>query len=78
MLKIVIAGCGGISNFWFQALQGLENVLAVGVVDLNEQAALQRKTDFQLTSAQVGTELSRSMSGQPFRASVKKRSKSSF
>jgi predicted dehydrogenase len=57
MLKIVIAGCGGISNSWFQALQGLKNILIVGVVDLQEQAALQRKTDFQLTSAQVGTDV---------------------
>jgi predicted dehydrogenase len=57
MLQIVVAGCGGISDLWFKALQGIADVSVVGVVDLQEAAAVRRKNDYQLTSARIGTDL---------------------
>jgi predicted dehydrogenase len=56
-LKIVIVGCGGISNLWFKALQTAANVTVVGVVDLREEAVAKQKADYQLTSARTGTDV---------------------
>ena len=56
MLKIVVAGCGGISELWFKALQGIADVSIVGLVDLQEANALRRKNDFTLTEARIGAD----------------------
>lgn len=57
VLKVVVAGCGGISHRWFQALKAAPDVSIVGVVDLHEKAAVQKKQEHQLTEAQIGTDL---------------------
>ena len=58
ILRVVVAGCGGISDLWFKALQGTPGVTIVGVVDLQEASAIRRKSDYRLDSAQTGTDLS--------------------
>jgi len=56
-LKIVIVGCGGISDLWFKALQGVEDVTIAGVVDLREEAAAKKKADYQLDAALTGSDV---------------------
>jgi predicted dehydrogenase len=56
-LKIVVVGCGGISNQWFKALQSAADVSVVGIVDLREEAAAKRKAEHGLKSARVGTDV---------------------
>lgn len=56
-LKIVVVGCGGISNLWFKALQGAAGAEVVGVVDLHEEAAAKKQADYNLTSARIGTDV---------------------
>lgn len=44
--KIIIAGCGGMSNIWFDYAIARENAEVVGVVDIFEENArsmLQKK-----------------------------------
>jgi predicted dehydrogenase len=57
VLRAVLVGCGGISNSWFNALRELPGVTVVGLVDLQIQAAQQRKEEYHLTDAKVGTDL---------------------
>jgi predicted dehydrogenase len=56
-LKIVVVGCGGISNLWFKALQSAADTRIVGVVDIAEAAAAKKKDEYQLTDARVGTDV---------------------
>jgi predicted dehydrogenase len=56
-LKIVVVGCGGISNLWFKALKGIADVTVVGLVDIQEASALKRKTEHHLDSARIGGDL---------------------
>jgi predicted dehydrogenase len=56
-LKVVLAGCGGISGAWFKPLQTMTDVTLVGLVDINESAAQKRKDEFGLTGARTGTDL---------------------
>jgi predicted dehydrogenase len=56
-LKIVIAGCGSISDLWFNAAKSAVNVRIVGVVDLYEEAAAKKKAGHNLAEARVGTDL---------------------
>jgi predicted dehydrogenase len=56
-LKIVVIGCGGISNLWFKALQGRPDISIVGLVDLQEAAAAKRRDEHQLTAAKTGTDV---------------------
>jgi len=58
-LKIVIVGCGGISNLWFKAVEDAAEVSVVGVVDLFEEAAAKKKDEYQLGSALVGTDVAK-------------------
>jgi predicted dehydrogenase len=55
-LRIVLVGCGGISAAWFKAIETLQDVNVVGLVDLSESAAQARKETFKLNAA-VGTDL---------------------
>jgi predicted dehydrogenase len=57
ILKIVVAGCGGISDQWFNGLKGIADVSIVGVVDLREASADQKKQQHQLATARIGTDL---------------------
>jgi predicted dehydrogenase len=56
-IRIVLAGCGGISGVWLKSLQKIEGIAVVGLVDINADAALRRKEEFALAAAQTGTDL---------------------
>jgi len=56
-LRIVLAGCGGVSAAWFNALKEMPGVSIVGLVDLQEAAAQRRKDEYQLADARIGTEV---------------------
>ena len=56
-LRTVIAGCGSITGAWFPPLKKIEGLSIVGLVDLQEAAAVRRKEENQLESAAVGTDL---------------------
>jgi predicted dehydrogenase len=56
-LKIVIVGCGGISNLWFKAVKTIADVSIVGLVDIFEASAVKRKEEHQLTDAKTGTDV---------------------
>jgi predicted dehydrogenase len=56
-LKIVVVGCGGISNLWFKALQSAADTRIVGVVDIQEAAAAKKKDEYQLEGARVGADV---------------------
>jgi len=56
-LKIVVAGCGGMSETWIKTALGLPNVQVVGFVDVIEAAAQKRRDQFNLNDAITGTAL---------------------
>jgi predicted dehydrogenase len=57
MLRLVLVGCGGISNAWFSALKDLGGVSVVGLVDLQESSAQRRKEEYGLADAKVASRL---------------------
>ncbi|MHB0856012.1 MAG: Gfo/Idh/MocA family protein [Anaerolineae bacterium] len=54
--RAVMAGCGGISKAWLNAIKAMDNVQIVGMVDLVEQCARDRAHEYGL-DAVVGTSL---------------------
>jgi len=56
-MRIVVAGCGGISQAWFKAACGRSDVEIVGLVDLRRDAAEKRAADFNLPNAAIGTKM---------------------
>ena len=56
-LKIVIVGCGGMSETWIKAALALPGVSVVGLVDVIELAAQKRRDQFNLSEAVTGTNL---------------------
>lgn len=56
-LKIVVAGCGGMSETWIKTALSLPNVEVVGFVDVVEAAAQKRRDQFGLSEAVIGTSL---------------------
>ena len=56
MIKVVLVGCGGISEQWFRGVAGSEVAEVVGVVDLLEANAKKRQAQFA-PNASVGTDL---------------------
>jgi len=56
-LKVVVAGCGGISDLWFKTLKELPDVSIVGLVDLYEAAAAKKQETYQLSGAKIGTDV---------------------
>jgi predicted dehydrogenase len=56
-LKVVLAGCGGISRAWLEAIKGIADIKMVGFVDINEAAARSRAEQYGWTDAAIGTEL---------------------
>lgn len=56
-LKVVLVGCGGISNGWLKTAKGLEGVTVAGLVDINPAAAQARKDQHEFAEAQVGDDL---------------------
>jgi len=57
VLKIVMVGCGGISELWFKALQNKPGVSIVGLVDLFPASAEKKKQEYELADAKVGTDV---------------------
>jgi predicted dehydrogenase len=57
-LKVVLAGCGGISRAWLEAIKQIPEIRMVGFVDLNEAAARGRAEQFGWTDAVIDTDLS--------------------
>ena len=56
-VKVVLSGCGGMSNTWFTAAKTFDDVELVGLVDIVPEAAERRKTEHGLTTAVIGTDL---------------------
>ena len=56
-IRVVLAGCGSISGVWLENVADIRDVEIVGLVDINEAAANERKKTFQLDNAAIGTKL---------------------
>ncbi len=56
-IKVVLAGCGGMSGRWFEVAKGIPDVEIVGLVDIREEAAKKKANDFGLQNALIGTDL---------------------
>ncbi len=61
MLNAVLVGCGAMSKGWLEALTTRpslrDRVAIVGLVDIDQAAAEQRRAEFSLSGAAVGTNL---------------------
>jgi predicted dehydrogenase len=55
--RVVVVGCGGISHNWFKAVRERPDVMVAGIVDLRQEAAEQKKAEYQLDAARTGTDL---------------------
>ena len=56
-LRAVLVGCGGISHGWLQALESLDSVEIVGLVDIVRENAQQRAAEFGLEGALITDDL---------------------
>lgn len=56
-LKVVMAGCGGITRAWLDAVRDIPEVRMVGFVDINEQAARDRRSQYGWDDALTGVDL---------------------
>ncbi len=56
-LRVVLAGCGGISHGWLEAVGKRTDIEIVGLVDLRREAAEAHKAKYALASAQVSEDL---------------------
>jgi predicted dehydrogenase len=56
-LRVVMAGCGGISKAWLTAIRDIPTLDMVGFVDLREEAARGRAEEYGWTRAVVGSDL---------------------
>lgn len=56
-LKVVLAGCGGISRAWLEAIQNIPDIQMVGFVDIVEAAAAGRARQFGWNDAVIGADL---------------------
>jgi predicted dehydrogenase len=56
-LKVVMAGCGGMSAVWLKTAKEIPGLEMVGMVDINEDAAKKRKDEFGFAQALTGTDL---------------------
>jgi predicted dehydrogenase len=56
-VRVVIAGCGNVSRFWFEAAQQIPEMEIVGLVDLNTDAARARADQYGLEDVPVDTDL---------------------
>ena len=54
-LRTLMVGCGSISQTWLEAIKGSDEIEIVGLVDINEAAAKQRKEQYAL-NAVTGTD----------------------
>lgn len=56
-IRVVFAGCGGISGAWMNSLKTIPGVEVVGLMDIRAEAAEKRKAEFGYETARVGTDL---------------------
>ena len=56
-ISAVLAGCGGISRAWLDAIRGIPDVRMVGFVDIREEAARARAEEFGWHDAVVADDL---------------------
>ena len=57
-IRVVLAGCGGISRAWLEAIRDISDIRMVGFVDIDESAARSRAEQFGWTEAAIGADLS--------------------
>lgn len=55
--RAVLVGCGGISNAWLTSASKIPAIEIVGLVDINRQAAVDKKAGYTLSKAEVGDDL---------------------
>ena len=56
-VRIVLVGCGGMSGVWLDAAQKNTDVEIVGLVDIVEDSARKKATEFHLEHATVGVDV---------------------
>ncbi len=56
-MRVVLAGCGGISGAWLEAAAKMDDLEVVGLVDLDENAARKNAGEYGLPEAFVGTDI---------------------
>ncbi len=56
-LNALMVGCGAMSRAWLEAAAKMDDLEIVGLVDVIEDAAIARKTEFHLEHAQTGSNL---------------------
>jgi len=56
-LKVVLTGCGSMSRAWLKTATHIDGLSVVGLVDIVEAAAQERRDEFDLKGAQIGTGL---------------------
>ena len=56
-IRVVLTGCGGMSNEWLKSAKKLPDVEMVGLVDIVEEAARKRAQEHQLQDVVIGTDL---------------------
>jgi len=56
-IKVVLAGCGGMSGRWLEVAKNMQELEIVGLVDIREEAARRRANDFGFQNALIGTDL---------------------
>lgn len=55
--RVVLAGCGGISAAWLNAVKEMPGVELAGLMDIRVEAARRRRDEFQLARAVAGDDL---------------------
>ncbi|MCL4499236.1 MAG: Gfo/Idh/MocA family oxidoreductase [Chloroflexi bacterium] len=61
-LKAVLVGCGGISAAWLDSVKDDESLEIAGLVDINEDAAKQRREQYGLAAAVIDSDLEKVLS----------------
>ncbi len=56
-VRVVLAGCGGISREWLRAIATLPQIQLVGLVDLHEETAYARAAEFGVQHVAIGSDL---------------------
>ena len=56
-LRVVLAGCGGMSKAWLNTATKIEGLEVVGLVDIVADAARARRDEYGLTGAGIYTDL---------------------
>jgi predicted dehydrogenase len=60
-LTAVLAGCGGISRAWLDAIRDIPDLRMAAFVDLNEQAARNKAQEYGWQDAAIGTNLPKTL-----------------